>query len=57
MSKKLYNRSELWDRIQEIIPHAVFETDNHGQLVIYTGLYYKDIDHLTDEEPERAGGQ
>ncbi len=43
------------EKIRELIPNAILEMDNRGQAVIYTGLYYDDnIDHFTDEEPERV---
>lgn len=29
---------ELYRKIQEIFPHAQFETDREGQLVIYTDV-------------------
>ena len=57
MSRRLYERRELMEKIRELIPNAILEMDNRGQAVIYTGLYHEDIDHLTDEEPERVGGQ
>lgn len=46
------NISELEQRISAIIPGAAFETDNEGQLLIYTGLIENEAGELVDFDPE-----
>ncbi len=44
---------ELIEEIERIIPNANFERDNHGQIVIYTGLTEKNgSDELVAFDPD-----
>ena len=42
---------ELERRIGEIIPSAAFETDNEGQVLIYTGLIESEDGQLLPFDP------
>lgn len=44
-------------KIREMIPHANVETDNHGQLIIYTNLMMKDPNDFDSELTEFVPNQ
>jgi hypothetical protein len=47
------NIEELEEALEEILPAGFqIETDNHGQLIIYTGLSQDDDGELVDFEGE-----
>lgn len=43
---------ELERKIAEMMPTASVDTDNHGQLIIYTGLQMKDPNDYRSEVVE-----
>lgn len=47
--------AELEKLIEAVIPGAAFETDNYGQILIYTGLMKKDdkVVDFIEEDPEK----
>jgi hypothetical protein len=40
---------ELETAVQEVIPWAVLDSDNDGQIIIYTNLQLSPRDNLTEE--------
>lgn len=41
--------TELEVQIRNLLPHAIVETDNHGQLVVYTNVMMKDESNYNSE--------
>jgi hypothetical protein len=47
------NLEELEEALEEVLPNGFqIETDNHGQIIIYTGLRQDDDGELVDFEGE-----
>lgn len=47
------NLEELEEALEEVLPNGFqIETDNHGQIIIYTGLRQDDDGELVDFEAE-----
>lgn len=49
MAEEQMTYDSLYHDIQQILPRSTFETDNYGQLVIYTGMRFGD-DNRTLEQ-------
>jgi hypothetical protein len=46
------NMDDLEEALTEILPTGFqIETDNHGQIIVYTGLHLNDDGELEDYEP------
>jgi hypothetical protein len=51
------NLDDLEEMLAEVLPAGFsIETDNHGQLIVYTGLRVDDDGEIEDFEPEDDDG-
>lgn len=45
---------DFYKMVEEILPTASIETDNEGQIVIYTGLQYSDKNDEVELKTDRV---